>query len=114
MNLEEASFEQLDGDLIVKELCRELQIDANDLLNKLDELNLDSWDYLELVDAYEAEGYDIKDILDDYEFDENAHNRKACILPSEQGYCSGNYHLHPDMDVVWLYNDYYYFWCSWY
>ena len=70
MNLEEASFEQLDGDLIVKELCRELQIDANDLLNKLDELNLDSWDYLELVDAYEAEGYDIKDILDDYEFDE--------------------------------------------
>lgn len=70
MNLEEDNFEQLDGDLIIKELCREWQIDANDLLNKLDELNLDSWDYLELVDAYEAEGYDIKDILDDYEFGE--------------------------------------------
>lgn len=68
--LNEASFEQLDGDIIIKELCKNLNIDLKDLLARLDELNLDSWEYLELVDAYEAEGYDIKDILDDYEFGE--------------------------------------------
>ena len=34
---------------------------------------------------------------------------------SYHGYaCADYYHIYPDLAVVWLYNDYSYFWCSWY
>lgn len=86
---------------LLDEVCKELNINKEDLLNKLDELHLNIIDYLKLVDEYEAEGYDINDIFDDYEFDELKINTTS---KNEKEYHNVHYTIKNNSNIIKKYS----------